>query len=73
MLAAHAGPAELDIGRLLAGCAQRVLDPDINTATIEVLVRNGVRLCFTCAVEAGKAAMTATGFARPVRGGSKDP
>ena len=29
---------------LLAGCAQRVLDPDINTATIEVLVRNGVEV-----------------------------
>jgi glycolate oxidase iron-sulfur subunit len=27
---------------LLAGCAQQVLDPDINTATIEVLARNGV-------------------------------
>ena len=29
---------------LLAGCAQRVLDPDINTATIEVLARNGVEV-----------------------------
>ncbi|MEP6668398.1 MAG: heterodisulfide reductase-related iron-sulfur binding cluster [Chthoniobacter sp.] len=29
---------------LLAGCAQRVLDPDINTATIEVLTRNGVEV-----------------------------
>ena len=29
---------------LLAGCAQQVLDPDINTATIEVLVRNGVEV-----------------------------
>jgi glycolate oxidase iron-sulfur subunit len=29
---------------LLAGCAQRVLDPDINTATIEMLVRNGVEV-----------------------------
>jgi glycolate oxidase iron-sulfur subunit len=29
---------------LLAGCAQRVLDPDINTATIEVLSRNGVEV-----------------------------
>jgi glycolate oxidase iron-sulfur subunit len=27
---------------LLAGCAQQVLDPDINAATIEVLARNGV-------------------------------
>ena len=29
---------------LLTGCAQRVLDPDINTATIEVLARNGVEV-----------------------------
>jgi glycolate oxidase iron-sulfur subunit len=29
---------------LLAGCAQQVLDPDINTATIEVLSRNGVEV-----------------------------
>jgi glycolate oxidase iron-sulfur subunit len=29
---------------LLAGCVQRVLDPDINTATIEVLSRNGVEV-----------------------------
>ena len=29
---------------LLAGCAQRVLDPDINTATIDVLTRNGVEV-----------------------------
>ena len=29
---------------LLAGCAQQVLDPDINTATIEVLTRNGVEV-----------------------------
>jgi glycolate oxidase iron-sulfur subunit len=27
---------------LLTGCAQQVLDPDINVATIEVLTRNGV-------------------------------
>jgi glycolate oxidase iron-sulfur subunit len=27
---------------LLAGCAQQVLDPDINVATIDVLARNGV-------------------------------
>ena len=29
---------------LLAGCAQQVLDPDINVATIEVLARNGVEV-----------------------------
>ena len=29
---------------LLLGCAQRVLDPDINTATIDVLARNGVEV-----------------------------
>ena len=29
---------------LLAGCAQQVLDPDINRATIEVLTRNGVEV-----------------------------
>jgi len=29
---------------LLAGCAQQVLDPDINLATIEVLTRNGVEV-----------------------------
>lgn len=29
---------------LLAGCAQQVLDPDINAATIEVLTRNGVEV-----------------------------
>ncbi len=29
---------------LLTGCAQSVLDPDINTATIEVLARNGVEV-----------------------------
>ena len=29
---------------LLAGCAQQVLEPDINTATIEVLTRNGVEV-----------------------------
>jgi glycolate oxidase iron-sulfur subunit len=29
---------------LLTGCAQQVLDPDINTATIEVLTRNGVEV-----------------------------
>ncbi len=29
---------------LLIGCAQRVLDPDINTATIEVLIKNGVEV-----------------------------
>jgi glycolate oxidase iron-sulfur subunit len=29
---------------LLTGCAQQVLDPDINTATIDVLTRNGVEV-----------------------------
>ena len=29
---------------LLTGCAQQILDPDINTATIEVLARNGVEV-----------------------------
>jgi glycolate oxidase iron-sulfur subunit len=29
---------------LLAGCAQQVLEPDINTATIDVLTRNGVEV-----------------------------
>ena len=29
---------------LLAGCAQQVLDPDINKATIQVLARNGVEV-----------------------------
>jgi glycolate oxidase iron-sulfur subunit len=29
---------------LLAGCAQQVLEPDINAATIEVLARNGVEV-----------------------------
>lgn len=29
---------------LLTGCAQSVLDPDINSATIEVLTRNGVEV-----------------------------
>ena len=29
---------------LLTGCAQQVLDPDINSATIEVLARNGVEV-----------------------------
>ena len=29
---------------LLAGCAQQVLEPDINVATIEVLARNGVEV-----------------------------
>ena len=29
---------------LLLGCAQRVLDPDINTATIGVLTRNGIEV-----------------------------
>ena len=29
---------------LLSGCAQSVLNPDINTATIEVLTRNGIEV-----------------------------
>ena len=29
---------------LLTGCAQQVLDPDINAATIEVLARNGIEV-----------------------------
>jgi glycolate oxidase iron-sulfur subunit len=29
---------------LLAGCAQQVLEPDINVATIDVLTRNGVEV-----------------------------
>jgi glycolate oxidase iron-sulfur subunit len=29
---------------LLAGCAQQVLDPDINAATVDVLTRNGVEV-----------------------------
>jgi glycolate oxidase iron-sulfur subunit len=29
---------------LLIGCAQQVIDPDINTATIEVLAKNGVEV-----------------------------
>jgi len=29
---------------LLTGCAQQVLDPDINSATIDVLARNGVEV-----------------------------
>src|SRR6266540_4008582 len=29
---------------LLAGCAQQVMDPDINTATIDVLTRQGVEV-----------------------------
>src|ERR1019366_6972369 len=35
-----AGPRRARVA-LLAGCVQRVLEPDINTATIEVLARNG--------------------------------
>jgi glycolate oxidase iron-sulfur subunit len=35
---------ELAPEHLLAGCAQQVLDPDINVATIEVLARNGVEV-----------------------------
>jgi hypothetical protein len=37
-----------------------------------VLVRNGIRLCFTCAMDAGRAAVTATGFLRPKRGDRKE-
>jgi glycolate oxidase iron-sulfur subunit len=38
-----AGPRRARVA-LLTGCVQRVLDPDINTATIEVLARNGVEV-----------------------------
>jgi glycolate oxidase iron-sulfur subunit len=56
---------------LLTGCAQQVLDPDINTATIEVLARNGVEVlvpsaqgcCGGLAWHAGDWA-AAQGFAR---------
>lgn len=48
---AHSWPAVIPAKRgrrarvaLLLGCAQRVLDPDINAATIEVLTRNGVEV-----------------------------
>jgi glycolate oxidase iron-sulfur subunit len=34
---------------LLCGCAQQVLDPDINRATIEVLARNGVEVVIPAA------------------------
>ncbi len=37
-----------------------------------VLVRNDVRICFTCAMEVGEAAVVATGFVRPKRGGKED-
>lgn len=37
------GKQKMRVG-LLAGCAQSVLDPDINIATIEVLTRNGVEV-----------------------------
>ena len=39
-------PVGIKRGRvaLLTGCAQSVLDPDINNATIEVLTRNGVEV-----------------------------
>lgn len=37
-----------------------------------VVVRNGIRLCFSCATEAGKAAVVATGFVRPKRGSKQD-
>ena len=56
---------------LLTGCAQQVLEPDINTATIEVLTRNGVEVlvppaqgcCGGLAWHAGDWA-AAQGFAR---------
>ena len=56
---------------LLTGCAQQVLDPDINTATIEVLARNGVEVvvpsaqgcCGGLAWHSGDLAV-AQGFAR---------
>ena len=56
---------------LLTGCAQQVLDPDINTATIEVLARNGVEVlvppaqgcCGGLAWHAG-ASIAAQAFAR---------
>ena len=45
---AEHNPAKKGIRRarvaLLVGCAQQVLDPDINTATIEVLTQNGVEV-----------------------------
>ncbi len=37
------GPRRARIA-LLAGCAQEVLDPDINDATIDVLTRNGIEV-----------------------------
>jgi glycolate oxidase iron-sulfur subunit len=56
---------------LLIGCAQQVLDPDINTATIDVLARNGVEVivppaqccCGGLAWHAGEG-RAAQGFAR---------
>lgn len=38
-----AGPPRARVA-LLSGCAQSVLDPDINVATIDVLTRNGVEV-----------------------------
>ena len=37
---------------LLIGCAQQVIEPDINTATIDVLARNGVEVGTQCRVSA---------------------
>jgi hypothetical protein len=37
-----------------------------------VVVRNGIRLCFTCAMEAGKATVVATGFVRAKGGDEED-
>jgi glycolate oxidase iron-sulfur subunit len=48
---------------LLAGCAQQVLDPDVNWATLDVLARNGVETVIPCC---GSLAMHA-GAAEPAR------
>jgi hypothetical protein len=37
-----------------------------------VVVRNDVRLCFTCAMDAGKAAVAAAGFVPRKRGDQKE-
>jgi len=42
-ISAARGPRRARVA-LLAGCAQQVLDPDINVATIDVLTRNGVEV-----------------------------
>ena len=62
---------------LLTGCAQQVLDPDINTATIEVLARNGVEVLVPpaqgcCGGLAWHAGDWARG-ARPSRGATSPP